>query len=436
MPVQVQFQGRPGPGRRRNEHGQEEKDEQDRSHQHHRPDEAEVMQRIGLQEKQRQERTHGGDVAHQERIHLLGQGFPFVRLILQVVHIMERIVHGDADDHGTDAQHDQGYRTLEQSDNPEGEERPGEDGHQDPEDVGKAFITEPQDDTDKDRREGQSQERVLLDAGCVSDGDFGTTGGSDGDVRELRFRPRLDRPQKFHQFRVPARFAAPERRVEKDDAGATVPREQEPVLHPAPGGRIQGFQTLQDRREQSQRIAPEIGRCEPGGRRVETPPVLLHPVMDIARKGQEGVHAGVIGLRQEIGPVSADETEDLLDGIGVGVHPEVGHQGGRIRFGPEVAEGGHGVHEAVGIGLGRVPGLEEDGHPVLSQAVIDLGIPLALLRLRQEGGDVLLVVHPEGGQGAEPQQDQEQSDRQTFPGRQGIVDMKDDPLHRPMSIRG
>ena len=349
---------------------------------------------------------------------------------------MERIIHGDADDHGPDAQHDQGDRTLEEGDDPEGEQGSGEDGYQDPEHVGKAFITEPEDDANEDRRQGQGQERIFLDAGGIPDSHFRTAGGGDGDVREFRLRPGLDRLQKSHQFRIPTRFAASEGRIEKDDAGAAVPREQETVLHPAPGRGIQRFQALQNRRKQPQRIAPEIGRCKSGSQRIETPAVFLHPVVDIAGKGQEGVHAGIIGLRQEIGPVLPDEAEDRFDRIGIGTHPQVRDEAGRIGIGPDPAEGGHGVHQAVGIGIRRVAGLEENGHPVLPQAVIDLRIPLAFLRLRQEGGDVLLVVHPQGGQGAEAYENGQQDHRQPFPGRQEIVDMQDDPLHRPMSIRG
>ena len=251
MPVQVQFQGVPGPGGRRDEYGQEHQHEQDRPHQHHRADETEIVQGSRLQQEQRQEGTHGGDVAHQQRIDLVREGFALVRLVFQVVHIVERVVHGDADDHGTDTQDDERYRTLEAGDDPEGEQGAGEDGHEDPEHVGEAFIAEPQDDADQQGGDGQGQEGVLLDPGRISYGHLGAAAREDADVRELGRRPRLDGIRQGNQLRVLPRLAAAERRIEQDDAGTAVAREQEAVLHAAFRSRIQGFQALQNRREQA-----------------------------------------------------------------------------------------------------------------------------------------------------------------------------------------
>ena len=71
MPIEVQFDRVPGPGGRRYEDRQEHQHEQDRPHQHHRADETEIVQGLGLQQEQGQEGAHGGDVAHQERIDLV-----------------------------------------------------------------------------------------------------------------------------------------------------------------------------------------------------------------------------------------------------------------------------------------------------------------------------------------------------------------------------
>ena len=100
--------------------------------------------------------------------------------------------------------------------------------------------------------------------------------------------------------------------------------------------------------------------------------------------------------------MGADETEDLLHGARIGGNLEVRDQPGGVGLGPEGAESRHRVHDVVGIF--RL-GFEENGHPVLPEAVIDLGIALAFLALRQERGNVLIILHPQGGQGAEAQDD-------------------------------
>ena len=163
---------------------------------------------------------------------LFREGLALVRLVFQVIHIVERVVHGDADDHAPDAEDDEGYGRLEKGDDAEGEERPGQDGHENPENVDEAFVAQPKDDGDEDGRQRKGQQRVFLDAGGIPDGHFRTARRGDGDVEIGRGRPGLDRVQERHQVRVPARFAAAEGRIEEHHAGAAVLREQEAVLHP------------------------------------------------------------------------------------------------------------------------------------------------------------------------------------------------------------
>ena len=143
--------------------------------------------------------------------------------------------------------------------------------------------------------------------------------------------------------------------------------------------------------------------------------------------------------------MGTDETEDLLHGARVGGYLQVRNQsadgsvaaigggGDRVDLGPVLAEGGHRVHQAVGILL---VGFEENGHPVLSEEVVDVGIALAFLALRQEGRNILLVVDPKGGEGAEAQDEDQEEDRAALMRRQPVVDMQDDSFHRPRSIRG
>ena len=56
--------------------------------------------------------------------------------------------------------------------------------------------------------------------------------------------------------------------------------------------------------------------------------------------------------------------------------------------------------------------------------------------LVQEGEDVLLIFHAQGGKRAESQQESHQEDGQPLVRRQVVIDMQDDLLHRPSSIRG
>ena len=445
MPVEVQLEGIPGPGSRRNEHRQEHQHEQDRPHQHHCADEAEIVQGLRLEEEHRQEGAHGGDVAREKRIDLVSKGLALVRLVFQVVHIVERIVHGDADNHGPDPQDDQRDRAFEERNDSKGEQGAGEDGHEDPEDVGEAFVTQPQDDADEESGNRQGQEGVLLDAGGVPHCHLGTAGREDADVRELCRRPRLDSVREVNELRILPGFAAAKGRIEQDDAGTAVCRQEEAVLDAALCRRIERLQPLQDRGEKAQRVAAHILGREGRGHRIEAPLVLRHLFIDKTRGCEERVHARIIRLRQEIGPVRADEIENLRHGAGVCGHLHVRHHaadgsvlavggdGNCVDIGPILAEGGHRVQQAVGI---FPVGFEENGHPVLAEAIVDVGIALAFLALRKECGNVLLIVHPKRQQRADSQDDGHEENGPSLVRREIVVDMQDELLHRPMSIRG
>ena len=115
VPVEIQFHQVPGllfP--LRHKHREEHQHKENGAYQHHGGNEAEVMQGIGLHEQEAQESAYGGDIAHQQRIHLLRQGFPLVGLVFQVIHVVQRIVHGNADNGAADSQHDEAHAALEQ----------------------------------------------------------------------------------------------------------------------------------------------------------------------------------------------------------------------------------------------------------------------------------------------------------------------------------
>ena len=152
---------------RRHEHGQENQDEQDGSRQHQRAHQTEIVQGTRFEQQQRQEGAHRGDVAHQQRIDLVGERLALVFLVFQMVHIVERIVHGDADDHRADAQDDDRDRTLEEREHAQRESRAEENRHTDPEYIGKAAERQPEHQTDKQQGDGDRQEAVFLDTGRI-----------------------------------------------------------------------------------------------------------------------------------------------------------------------------------------------------------------------------------------------------------------------------
>ena len=183
VPVEVQLDGVArclGGGHK---HRQEHQHKENGAHQHHGADEAEVVQGVGLQEQQAQEGAYGGDIAHQQRIHLLGQGLPFIGLVLEMIYVMQRIIDGYADDGAADPQHNEADAALEQGDDAQRNEGAGGNGNEDPEHIGQAFVAEPQDNADKYGGNGQRQDGILFDALGVAYGYLRAAGGKDADLR-------------------------------------------------------------------------------------------------------------------------------------------------------------------------------------------------------------------------------------------------------------
>ena len=141
--VHIQFERLARRLGRREEQGQEDQHEKNGAHQHHRADETEIVQGVGFQQQQAQKGGHRGEVAHQQRINLFRQGFPFVRLVFQMVHIMQRIVDGQPDNGAADSQDDDAHAALETGDDAQGEQGSGRDGNQNPQHIRPALVTEP-----------------------------------------------------------------------------------------------------------------------------------------------------------------------------------------------------------------------------------------------------------------------------------------------------
>ena len=100
MTVQVQFDGLSRLSGLRDENRQEDQGEKYGPEKHHGPYEAEVTERLGLQKHQGKEGSDGRYVADKQGVDLVGEGFALVTLVLEMVHIMERIIDRYADNRG------------------------------------------------------------------------------------------------------------------------------------------------------------------------------------------------------------------------------------------------------------------------------------------------------------------------------------------------
>ena len=294
----------------RHKHRQEHQNKQDGAHEHHGANEAKVVQGIRLHEQQAQESAHGGNVAHQQWIHLLRQGFPLVCLVFKMVHIMQRIIHGNAHDGAADTQHNKAYAALEQGNDAQGKERSGADGHQNPQHIREPFVTEPQDEGDEHKGHGQRQQGILFDAAGIFHRHFRCAGRGNVYFRILCVNIRLEGVHIGRQLGIPAAFTAAVRRMEQDNARFSIFREQA-VVHQF-GGRAGLVQPLQYGRIEAQRVRAHVSGLERAA--IQGLFVILHFLRHVAGHGQQGIHAGIVPFFQEIGPVAAQELEGGQDG--------------------------------------------------------------------------------------------------------------------------
>ena len=89
--------------------GRKTKHENYRSHKHQGTCKPEVMQGFRTQKKQRKESAYRGYVPHKKRIHDVLQCPACIRLMLEMVNIMKRIINGYSYDYRTYPEHDYRY---------------------------------------------------------------------------------------------------------------------------------------------------------------------------------------------------------------------------------------------------------------------------------------------------------------------------------------
>ena len=367
IPARVQFENLSLPLINRHEYRKENQHKEDGPHQHHGPDEPKVVKGFRFQEKQPQEGTYGGDIARKERIHLLRQGLPAVRLVLQMIDVMQRIINRYAYDRASNSQYDDAHAGLEAGYDAQGKHSAHQDGKKDPQHILHAFVTHPKHNADEDEGYGQGQERVCLDAGRILHCHLRPACRSNPNSRKSLRRFFLDGFQSRQQFSVLGTLRAAIRRIKEED------------IRILKGLRLSLLEAIQNGRIKAQRVAPQVFGRE-GIAQDQGFLVLLEFGRDISRSSQQGIHPGIIFFLQEIGPVGAQKIKYIGCLRGSFIHVDI-----RESLFPAVLESIKGL-----LAFFRRASLEEDRHLLIPSGLLQLfpGI------LRQKGRYILLEMQP------------------------------------------
>ena len=149
---------------------QENKHEYDRSGQHQRAEESQILHRHGIQPDEAQESGDCGDVADQQWLDHFLKVLPRTHAGFQAVHKMQRIIHGDANDHRRDSDDDDRHTVPAQGDASNGKKPAESDRDHNPKDVREAFVCDDKQQTDKEQGQRNGQYAVLFDLCSVGDG--------------------------------------------------------------------------------------------------------------------------------------------------------------------------------------------------------------------------------------------------------------------------
>ena len=227
-----------------------------------------------------------------------------------MVHIVQRIVHGNADDGAANSQHNEAHTALEQGDKAQGKHGSGTDGQQNPEHVREAFVAEPEDKGNKNQRDGKRQQGVFFDAGGILYRHFRGAGRSEGYLRILCPDTGLGGIDIGREDCILTAFTASVGRMEQDDSGAAICCKQAIFNELRCSAGL--IQALQDGRKKPQRIRAQVPGLE--GTSIERQLVLLHLLRHIAGCCEKGIHARIVLLFQEIGPVATQKVQNGQDG--------------------------------------------------------------------------------------------------------------------------
>ena len=377
------------------EHREADQHEQDGAHQGQRAEPAQVAHGLGIQQHQAEEGTDSRDVARQQGRHHLFQCLAHVRLMLQVLHEMQRIVDRNADDDRSDANDYQRQTVPQQGHCPQGEKPSCQDRHAYPPQVARTAEGIEQHGQDEHHRQGHGQQAVPLDLRGIGDGYQRRADGRHPHLRASR--PRIGHAgiQQGLQAGVVARLADAEGRFQQGNARA-VP-EEVAVHHLVRLVHIQSPEAGQQGRGQLQGVVGQSLRQQAacGEHQQQLVPLHLRGQVTIVR--QQRIQALVIVFRQQGRIVPPQLPHHVHHGRLVHPDLQVAHPSGRVAPGHGRAEC---VHRLLHLLPVLRPALEYDGYLVLpAQAGEHLRILPGLLVQGHEGGNVLVIVHAESQHG-------------------------------------
>ena len=412
---------------------QEKQHEEDGAHEHEGTEEAEVAHGLGVDEHEAGEGADGGDIACGQGGNHVFEGLAAVGVEADVVEVVQGVVYGDADENGADADDDDGDGRFEQGDGAQGEEPTGDDRESQPEDVPLVAHGKEEYRHDEDECQGDGEEAVFLYLGGVGDSDKGCAHGRNlnaGDIEHGLFGHVVD------EVGEAGVMAGVGRRVGggHEGEGVAFVVEEVSVGHLVGIGGTEGCETLQGGGEEVEGVVADGLNGDGGHGEGEHPADTLHAGVDVAGLFQQGVDTVVVLVGEEEGDVVLyvfNGVEGLrLFRPALQLHRQ---RIGLFGFRPMGFEGVDGFHQtflSFVVGQGAVGCTEDEcDFALVAQTFIDGGVFSVFFVLREEIGDVFLVVQPSPQPDAQTDTCQKQQCGEPFSLRQVVVYGEEEACH-------
>ena len=339
------------------------------AHKHESGKQTQVAQGGRIQRNECTKGSNGSDIAYNKWLGNLFQRGARRGTVSQMGNKMQGIVHGNADNHRGNAQHndrnltaDKGYSTHRH--HPTEGQREGNE---------REITHSPQgidqQTQDQNYRNAYCPQTVGLDLSGIFYGDDGCSGGGDLHVLQLRFHLSCGSIYLFDELIVPIGLAGTERRVDHC-YGKTTSRSKDATVvqfisHRTP----RGLQSLEDRSEQAERVFLNISR-QPIARRKEQHLLVMSHCSGDTISVHPSRHASIVFLvhqQRRVAVYKIRHTE----------HPFIVHPG---RDGPTFGlrllfEEGYSLHDSVDIHLRSVLHSEDN-----KDSIGDVGLPIEIHR--------------------------------------------------------
>ena len=208
---------------------------------------------------------------------------------------MQRIIHGDANDHRRDSDDDDRHTVPDQGDASNGEKPAESDRDHNPKDVREAFVCEDKQQTDKEQGQRNGQYAVLFDLCSVGDGYQRRTHSGHGDLRMLCPKPIYGLIDKFRHLGIHPRLTRP---IWRGQEGKPVAVLCEYAVIDNVIVRVGGTgpEPLKHRSEQMQRIRSDIGDHRVSGREQQRLTVRLKLPTNVVLNIQKRVNPLIVSL--------------------------------------------------------------------------------------------------------------------------------------------